>query len=151
MIVTDDQVATLRAQLAGDEAEHRRLLGQLDPEAANVGYVALVTAGFFEAARRRFLQDGKAADDTEIIDFVASVRERGEGLTKVIDPSVAETLIKIAIEKLPPEARADISGEVSNGHQIVLLAGFTADAKFTSDELDEFMIAAREVAEEMLS
>lgn len=151
MIVTDDQVAALRAQLVGDVDEHRRLLSQLDPKAANVGYVALITAAFMEAVRQRFVRDGKPADDDEIIDFVASVRGRGEDLTKVIDPTVAETLIKIAIEKLPPDARDDISGEVSNGHKIVLLAGLTADAELTSDELDEFLETAREYVEEMLS
>ncbi|TDB91602.1 hypothetical protein E1264_01225 [Actinomadura sp. KC216] len=151
MIVTDDQVAALRAQLAGDVDEHRRLLSQLDPKAANVGYVALITAAFLEAVRRRFVKDGKPADDDEIIEFVASVRERGEDLPRAIDPTVAETLIKIALEKLPPDGRDDISGEVSNGHKIVLLAGLTADARLTPAELDAFLARAREYVEEMLS
>ncbi|MGP4027890.1 hypothetical protein [Actinomadura sp. 3N407] len=151
MAITDDQVAALRAQLAGRVDEHKRLLDELDPEAANVGYVALVGAAFFEAARRRFLKDGRAAEDIEIIDFVAGVRERGEDLARSIDAGVAETLIKVAIQRLPPEDRQRIDDKTAYGHQILLLAGLVSDEEFSSEELDEFMHKARYLGEEMLS
>jgi hypothetical protein len=54
MTVTDDQVAVLRAHLAGDYDEHRRLLAGLDSRGALGGYTALVTAAFVEAVDRRF-------------------------------------------------------------------------------------------------
>ncbi|GAA4232752.1 hypothetical protein GCM10022254_33520 [Actinomadura meridiana] len=150
-VVTDDQVAALRAQLAGQGDEHRRLLNQLDPKAANIGYTALVTGAFFEAVRRRFLKDGRPADDGEIIDFVTSVRLRLEEEESKLDPNVGEIMIKVALGKLPVEARKSISGDVGHGSQILLLAGMIGDAGFTPDELDEFLRKARFFAEELRS
>lgn len=151
MIVSDDQVAALRAQLAGQPEEHRRLLAQLDPEAANRGYVSLVGGAFFEAARRRFLRDGKPADDAEIIDFVSDVRLRIGDTGDKLDPNAAETMIKVAIEKLPPEARGNIGGDEGFKIQSYLLAGLVGDERFTPEELDEFLVIARSYAEEMHS
>ncbi|TMQ95904.1 hypothetical protein ETD83_21945 [Actinomadura soli] len=151
MTVTDDQVAALRAQLAGQGDEHYRLFNQLDPQAANIGYVALVAGAFFEAVRRRFIKDGSPADDAEIIDFVTSVRLRLEESESKLDPNVGETMIKIALGKLPPEARKNIGGDVGYGTQILLLAGLIADEDLTSNELDEFLARARYFAEEMNS
>ncbi|TYB46630.1 hypothetical protein [Actinomadura chibensis] len=150
-VVTDDQVAALRAQLAGQGDEHRRLLNRLDPEAANIGYTALVTGAFFEAVRRRFLKDGKPADDAEIIDFVSSVRLRLEEEEDRLDPNVAEIMIKVALGKLPVEARKDISGDVGYRSQILLVAGLVGDAQLTSDELDDFLRKARFFADELRS
>jgi hypothetical protein len=49
--VTDEQVATLRARLAGDLGEHERLYGQLDEAAARTAYIGLITAAaFYEAS-----------------------------------------------------------------------------------------------------
>lgn len=149
--MNDDQVAALRAQLSGQVDEHRRLLNELDPQAANVGYVALVAGAFLEAVRRRFLKDGEPADDVEIIDFVTSVRLRTTDPENTLDPTVGETMIKIAMGKLPPAARKEISGEVGFGSQILLLAGLIGDAQLGPEELDEFLAKARYFAEEMNS
>jgi hypothetical protein len=54
MAVTDHQVATLRAQLAGNLDEHKRLRRQLDRAADGRAYSALVTSAFYEAVKRRF-------------------------------------------------------------------------------------------------
>ncbi|RFS83088.1 hypothetical protein D0T12_23180 [Actinomadura spongiicola] len=149
--MTDDQVATLRAQLAGQDEEHLRLLHQLDPKSANVGYTALVTGAFFEAVQRHFVKDGKPADDAEIIDFVTSVRLRLEEEEGKLDPNAAEIMIKIALGKLPGEARKNISGDVGHGTQILLLAGLIGDAELTSNELDNFLVQARFIADEIHS
>jgi hypothetical protein len=52
MAVTDLQVATLRAQLAGDLEEHKRLLAQFDENADGRPYATLTNAAFVEAADR---------------------------------------------------------------------------------------------------
>lgn len=148
MTITDEQVAALRAQLQGRRDEHARLLDQLG-EAASNQYVSLVTAAFFEAARRRFMKGEEVADEGEIIDFVSSVRLRMDD-PDLLDPNVAETLINIALEKLPPEARAGISGAASHGSKILLLAGLIGDARFSGDELDAFLSTVREMADEVL-
>jgi hypothetical protein len=44
MPATDEQEATLHAQLAGNFDEYVRLLDSLDPAAARTGYSALVSA-----------------------------------------------------------------------------------------------------------
>lgn len=56
MPVTDEQIATLRAQLRGNIVEHRRLLKQLDADEANVGYPALIAAAFITAVQQRFIK-----------------------------------------------------------------------------------------------
>ncbi|MFI0485372.1 hypothetical protein [Actinomadura sp. 9N215] len=124
-------------------------MNQLDGPATNQ-YVSLVTAAFFEAARRRFMKGEEVADDGKIIDFVTSVRLRVDD-PEVLDPNVAETLINIALGKLPPEARKGISGEVSHGSKILLLAGLIGDAQLSADELDAFLATAREMADEVFS
>lgn len=151
MIVNDDQVAALRALLTGQTEEHRRLLNQLDPEAANVGYVSLVGGAFFEAARRRFLRKSGPAADAEIMEFVTAVRLWIDDQGDKLDPNNAEIMIKIAIEKLPPEARRDISGDEGFRVQSFLLAGLIRDARLNSEELDDFLVVARDNAEEMHS
>jgi hypothetical protein len=62
MAVTDRQVATLRAQLAGDLDEHKRLLAHFDEKSDALAYVTLTNAAFFEAVDRRF-NSGTTADD----------------------------------------------------------------------------------------
>ena len=58
MTVTDEQVATLRAQVEGKLDEHKRLLAQLDPATARTGYAALIAAAFSLAVNSRFAHDG---------------------------------------------------------------------------------------------
>ena len=79
MPVTDEQVATLHAQLAGHLDEHERLLGELDREAAP-GYNALVTAAFSGAVVKRFPTD--AALDT-VIEFVADIRSASDNTARL--------------------------------------------------------------------
>ncbi|GAA4983517.1 hypothetical protein [Actinopolymorpha pittospori] len=81
--VTAEQVAALRALLAGDLEEHVRLRDQLDREAAATGYTALLAAAFFEAVDRRFGQDGASAD---MAAFVSDVRSRTTAAAESIDP-----------------------------------------------------------------
>jgi hypothetical protein len=145
MAVTDEQVATLRAQLAGDFDEHKRLLEQLDPVAARTGYTALIAAGFFEAVDRRFVREGKVADDSEIIEFVSSVRARSDEAGAKIDPVAAERLIRHSLGR---GSIADLDDETVISTQMFMLAGLIADEQFDAAGLDGFMAEVREIAEE---
>lgn len=78
MAVTEGQVATLRAQLAGDFEDYERQWARLDKEAATAGYTALIAAGFFEAVDRRFVKNSTIADTADIIEFVGDVRTRSD-------------------------------------------------------------------------
>ncbi|MGP4028375.1 hypothetical protein [Actinomadura sp. 3N407] len=147
MPITDEQVAVLRAQLAGNREEHLRLMEQLASDEANVYYTALVAAAFIEAAERHFIEDGKTADESNVIDFVAQVRERGDESSEIINPHIAESMI---LDLLGKGTMVDADADTKFGHQIVLLAALVGEEQFTSAELDAFLLRARSLADELL-
>jgi hypothetical protein len=144
MPVTDEQEATLHAQLAGNFDEHMRLLNGLDPAAARTGYRALVSAAFFLAAEGRFSEGTPAA---EIIDYVADVRSR-TNRTAAIDPVAAERVLRAVSAD---EEIGDIDGRTKFRIQLLLLGALIADAQLGAQELDEFMLRARRLADRWLS
>jgi hypothetical protein len=145
MPVTADQVATLRAYLAGDFDRHKRLFGQLDRAAAQTGYMALLTAAFFEAVDRRFAENGTTAD---VIDFVANVRARHLRDADEIDQRAAERLI-LAI--FTDEEIDDLDAEIKVNTQIILLFALIAEERFDDSALDEFLAEARKLADDWTS
>jgi len=147
MPITDEHVAVLRAQLEGDRAEHLRLMEQLDPEDANVNYTALVAAAFIEAAEDYFIKDGQAADESEVIDFVARVRARSDQSAEMINPEIAESMI---LDLLGKGTMVDADPDTKFGHQIVLLAALVGQKDFTPEELDTFLQKARALADELI-
>jgi hypothetical protein len=148
MAVTDKHAAILHAQLTRRWDEYRRLMDQLDEKKDNDGLVSLVAAAFFQAARQRFMKDGKAADDAEVTDFVTSVRERTEDMAEAIDPHIAETQIKVAIEKLPPEANRDVDDNLAYRVQYILVSFLIEDQNYDEEQTREFVRQSRELAEE---
>jgi hypothetical protein len=151
MPITDRAVATLRNLLRGDLEEHERLLNAMDRNEANIGYSALVNAAFFEAARRRFLKDGKPASDAEVIDYVAYARSWSDRVAQEIDPSIAEVVINLAIEKLPMSANQQLDNNAAYANKLMLLAALTRDANYPEGALEEFIRQTRELAEELVS
>ena len=144
MPVTDQQVATLRAQLAGNLEEHKRLLKQLDRRADGLGYGAMVTGAFFEAVDRRFAKDTTRDD---VIEFVADVRSRTEDVRDALDPGVAERVLLAALEQADI---GDLDAEPARRSQTYLLAAMVVDEQFDDAALDEFMARARTVANSLL-
>src|SRR5262245_17979407 len=127
MAVTDDQVAALRAQLAGDFEEHQRLFDRLDPGEAQTGYTALIAAAFFEAVDRRFAKGGVIADDADVIEFVGDVRARSVDAAAKIDPRIAERLV---LHSRGKGSIADIGDEQVVRMQMLLMAALVADEHF---------------------
>ncbi|TDD75093.1 hypothetical protein E1293_28785 [Actinomadura darangshiensis] len=148
MPVTDEQVAVLRALLTGQRERHRELLSKIDQAAANVGYPALLAAGFFEAVERRFIVDGTIMDDTAVIDFVASVRERTDETPDLIKPDIAERMILHALDK--GASISNIDTDIVIQHQLVLLAALIGDAHLSEPELDAFLHKSRVDADELI-
>lgn len=144
MTVTDEQVATLRAQLAGQVNEHRRLLDQLDPVAGRTAYPALVAAAFAQAADRRF----SSPSDAGIIQFVSDVRSRGHDIAERLDPSIAERFLRAAISD---EDIDDINTEISFRTQLILLAGLIGDEHLDDEGLDRVMAEARKLADQWIA
>ncbi|SPT57125.1 hypothetical protein [Actinomadura madurae] len=144
MTVTDKQVATLTAQLAGRHEEYKRLYAELDPEEVGFGYSALVGAAAAIAIDRRFAKDNEVAGDAEVIDFVGDLRSRDIATAETLDPAIAEQLI------LHNLGKGDISNFDSKAlfsTQIIILAGLIADEKLSETELTAFIEKARRVAE----
>ncbi|MEU8804813.1 hypothetical protein [Spirillospora sp. NPDC048819] len=147
MAITDDQVATLRAQLAGHHEEHVRRLDGLDTEEAKSGYTTLVTAAFFEAVDRKFIVNDKVAEAADVIDFVAYQREIHPDSADQLDPHAAEMVILDALGKGSID---NIDSERLFGTQILLLAALVGDARFSDDDLDAFLAKARTEADKHL-
>lgn len=145
MPVTDDQVAALRALLSDDMDRHRQLFGALDRAAAKEGYTALVTAAFIEAVERRF---GAGYQATDIVTFVADVRARSDRLARELDPDVAERVIRVVLEDAPVE---DLPRNAVTGAQLLVLVGLIADARLDDAGLDDFLAAARKLADQLMS
>ncbi|MCP9948660.1 hypothetical protein [Actinomadura madurae] len=147
MPVTDEQIATLRAQLRGNIVEHRRLLKQLDADEANVGYPALIAAAFITAVQQRFIKDGQPADRSEVVDFVSRARAKHDEAPDVISPEIAERMILRLLGKGP---MIEIDEESKLAHQIILLAALISQENFTEPELDAFLVKARAIADDFL-
>jgi hypothetical protein len=143
MSVTDDQVAALRALLAGNLDEHQQRLAQLD-RAGSAGYTALVAAAFFGATYRRF---SHTPTREEIIDLVSDLRARSESAAEEIDPATAEALIAAAMGDDMPE----MDGRRRVRTQILLLAALVAEAELDGAALDSFMADARTRADKWLA
>jgi hypothetical protein len=145
MPVTDQQVATLHAQLAGNLAEYENLLASLDRKADGRGYSALLTAAFHNAVDQRFTRDSPLDEVTE---FVADVRARSERLRDALDPRIAEHVIVAAVGG---DYVHDLDPAESNKMKTVLLTALIGDQHLDDAELDEFIARARAFADELLS
>jgi hypothetical protein len=143
--VTDEQVATLRAQLAGNSDEYKRRWEQLDKGSAKVGYTALVAAGFFEAVDRRFAKNSVIAGRSDVVGYVGDVRARSERVANELDPHAAERLM---LHALGEGSIADLDDETVAGTQMLIRAALVTDEELDDAELDAFMAEVREVAEE---
>jgi hypothetical protein len=144
MTVTDEQVATLRAYLAGDFDEYERLNEQLDPEVDGVGYGALIAAGFFEAVDRRFAKGGTRVS---VIEYVADVRSRSDRLSDQIDPQVAERLI---MHSLGEGSIDDLDDKIVVHTQLLLLISLIGDEELDGVELDKFIATVRALGNRLL-
>jgi len=144
MAVTDEQVATLRAHLAGDFDEYQRLWARLDPETTRTGYMTLVTTAFFEAVKRRFTEADPTSD---IIEFVAQTRAQFEQDDQPIDPHVAERLIGSVIGD---ESIDDLNAETVASVQMVLLTALILDEQLDDAELDAFLAKARTTGDRLM-
>ncbi|HEY3683566.1 MAG TPA: hypothetical protein VGL93_11025 [Streptosporangiaceae bacterium] len=142
MPVTDTQVATLRAFLAGDMAEHKRLSAELANE-PKAGYMALIAAAFWEAVERRFPTE---TPRSEVIDFVSNTRTRALEAADLLDPKVSEQMILAVITD---ESISDLDNETVVSHEVTLLSALIADEQLDDAGLDAFLNVARTVADQI--
>ena len=145
MAVSDAQVATLRAQLAGHLDEHLDLLGQIDSAPDRQAYSALVVASFCEAVERRF---GKDSEVAEVVGFIANVRASCESAAQKIDPRTAERLITAVYTN---QDVSDVSPGQKKDLYVLLLPALIGDEQFSEAGLDEFLGDSRRLADQWLS
>ena len=145
MAVSDAQVATLRAQLAGHLDEYLDLLRQIDTTPDRQAYSALVVASFCEVVERRFGKDSEKAD---VVDFIADVRATSEAVAQKIDPRVAERLITAVYTD---EDVSDVGGDQKKDLYVLLLPALIGDEQFSEAELDAFLAGSRQLADQWLS
>jgi hypothetical protein len=143
MAVTDEQVAALRAQLADDVDEHRRLLAQLDLDSGGRAYVALIDAAFFEAAERRF---GNGSTTSDVIEYVADVRSRSQRIADTVDARTAEQLIRMVFSNSPA---GQLDSKTALAAKQVLLAALIADERLDDAGLDKVLADARRLADRL--
>ena len=132
MPVTDQQSAALRAQLAGDLAEHKRLLSSLGRVADGRGYSALLTAAFYNAVDSRFTRESTL---NEVTGFVADVRARSEGVRDALHPRTVE---RVLVSAFTSDDLGDLDAEELTKTEMVLLAAIIADQQLDGAGLDEF-------------
>lgn len=145
MPVTDEQVAPLRAQLARQPEEHRRLFGLLDQDSKNTGYRVLVSAAFVVAVERRFAQD---VSPGEVIEFVGDVRSNSPQVSGQVDPVIAERVIMAVFSGEPLD---DIDARKSWETQLLLMAAIVGGAHYDDAGLDAFLAEARKLADQWLA
>jgi hypothetical protein len=145
MPVTDEQVAPLRAQLAGQPEEHLRLFNLLDQNAKKTGYQALVSAAFVTAVQRRFAPEASLG---EVVEFVGSVRSRSCQVADKIDPVIAERVI---MGVLADDSLDDIDPRKSFETQLVLMAAIVGGENLDDAGLDAFLAQARKLADQWLA
>jgi hypothetical protein len=139
MPVNDLHAAALRAQLAGNHEEHRRLLEQIDTAGGMHDYMSLVSAAFLEAVDRRF---ANASLPAAVIEWVAGVRSRSPQASDAIDPASAERVI---LKTLGQGDISDLSGRDVRHNIRLLLPVLIADEQLDDSALDAFMASARKL------
>lgn len=145
MSVTDEQMVWLRAYLAGDLEEARRVNAQATAPGAAAGLGALVHAAFVLAARRKFAPRWTRA---EVIQFVARVRGLLSERSDVLDPAVAERELRSAQgEKLTSPTDVRSRGRV----QFILLNALVQSLDLDDAEVAGLLGQARGLADSLLS
>jgi hypothetical protein len=124
---------------------HQQLFAGLDRAEAKKGYPALVTAAFIEAVERRF---GTSSQPADIVAFVADVRARSDRLASRLDPDVSERAIQAVLGEGTVRG---LDKEAVTGAKLLLMAGLIADARLDDAGLDEFLAAARKLADQLMS
>jgi hypothetical protein len=144
-VVSDEQVASLRAFLALEPDEGLRLTNNILQAGDVDGYGALIYAAFVIAVRRRFKPTWSISD---LVRLVAAVRIRLLDDEIEIDPRVAETLMRRA---LGDTVTGELAEEARARAQIFLLVELVLDEDLDDRELDDFLVMARTMADHMVT
>ncbi|HZR55065.1 MAG TPA: hypothetical protein VFB06_36945 [Streptosporangiaceae bacterium] len=135
MAVTDQQLAALRARLAGDMSEHERLLGLIDWMTGATAYALLVDAAFTQAVTRKF---GPGSTDDEVAAYVSDA-----GAPQAAEMLISNVLGRGSIDELDPKT--------AFGARQFVLSAIVAEEQLSAAELDSFLDDARKLADTWLA
>lgn len=146
MPVTDHELATLRAQLIGqDEIARQEFSSQLAESGDLSGLGMLVYAAFVIAARRKFAPAWTRAD---VIGYVARVRALLSERPGLLDPVTAEDELRSALGD-------NVTAEHSTGARaaawLILLLTFAASLDLDENAVQALLDEARGQADQMLA
>ena len=145
VVVTGDQMAALRAYLADDRGQHKRLIERLG-DSGVLGYQLLALGALAVAARREFSPGSASAD---VVRFVAWVRinllpdDLGD-----LDPVAAEAVLRFALGEDVP---LPMDPETCFRATILLLGILAYDEHPDDAALDGLLAEARSLAEGWLA
>jgi hypothetical protein len=142
-VVGDEQVAALRAFLALQPDDVERLTKQLVDTGRLEGYGELVFAAFVTAVRRCFSPTWTIPD---VIRCVATARAELIRDEINIDPRTAEILMRRA---LGDRIAAELDEEASARAQLFLLGELILGEDLDDVRLDEFLVTARGLADQL--
>jgi hypothetical protein len=143
MIVTDEQVALLRAYLTNNDVECERLDPKLDSVDYRNGFALLVATAFVEAVRRRFGENRRSLAD--IVRFVAKARSSFVEDADLLDPVSAELLVQGALGDR--SAVADMNDQTKALGQLILLFALVNDEDLDDEGMNEFLAKVQNQAE----
>jgi hypothetical protein len=150
MPVSDRQMAALKALLSRQVDEHQRLIDEIEREEgpdARERHSALIAAGMFEAAEKRFIRNGKYAPNNEVVSYIAEVRSRNEAAAEDLNPAIAERVLLTALDQGDTDG---IDADTVVMAQLLLMAALVGDEEYSEAELDEFLKQVRRTADEWL-
>jgi hypothetical protein len=139
MVVTDEQVAAMRAYLVDDQQESERLIGHLEQSGRLDGFSALFGSAFFDAVNRRFAPTWTVA---EVVRFVATVRAHHIEDPGLLDPLDAERLIRTALG----DGSVDDLDDETRSAQMILLPALIREEQPNLVALEDILTQARERA-----
>ena len=140
MVVSEQQVAALRALLTKDFEEHTRRTRQLDDDGMR-DYMTLDSAAFFEAADRRFANADLPA---AVIEFIGKVRSRNAQAAEKIDPVLTERVI---LKALGHGSISDLPGREIRRVQNLMLPGLVDDERLDAAGIDALLATARKLTQ----
>ncbi|MCW2865206.1 MAG: hypothetical protein JWP48_6914 [Actinoallomurus sp.] len=144
MIIPDEQIASLRAFLAGDSEEGMRPTGRFVESGGVEGYGELVYAAFAVVVSRRFSPSWTIAD---VVRGVAAVRARLLDVDVDVDPRAAEVMIR---RVLGDAVTDDFEDESKARAQVFVLLVLVDDEDFDDAGLDAFLSEVRNLADQLI-
>lgn len=143
-MVTDEQVAALRAAMTGDYETFGHFVGK-SVDGRDPAFAVLMTQVFVIAAQGRFPASSSTA---ELIRFVGQLRSRDEGKHADVVASAAEQMLLCAIHG--ETASQEFGEEVRGYTQFALIMELVADLRLDDGQVDELLDMARQESDQRL-